>query len=717
MKLKQLNRVFGAVLMIVYFNISPASSKPQWKTVRVGGGGFVTSMKAHPKVKNLYFISTDVGTPYRWNSTKQAWEGLFYDFPASGWDKYAAGDIAFDPSDATGNILYVTISGAGSIPGTVLKSTDRGNTWEDCKVSIEVWPNAHKGNNRLAVDPQNSNVVYVTTCSSASLTSLNGTFKSNKAGKAGSWVKTNNLYGNFVEFDASKGKIRGVTKNIYIGCADGVYQSNDGGKEFKKMSNSPEKPNRAALFKDGTLYITSCSGVYKWDGYVWKNITPPTNGNYSAIAVNPNNNLQLVCCSNSFNPYKFNAYRSNDGGASWTHMVTDSTIADLSEVPWYATTLGQNLTEFCWDPFNQNEVWFTDFFFASQTTDIWATPYPIWKPRAVGEEEIIPTGNLLCPPSGKNLLISNIADAGGWDHKSLAEPPVVGMQKFFAWKPDPGKSGGWGNMTGVAVQETNPDFIARVGRIGWNGSGYAGYSLDGGDTYIQFNIPQGVAGGRIAISATCETMVWLPQSGAPQRSIDRGKSWQPITSLPSGIIVGGENVFSTGPVFPLAADKVNGNKFYIYKSSGGMYVSHDGGITFALLGKYLPGTGNAKNLTVETTPGKEGDIWVGMIETGLFHSTNSGNSFAKINVVQKAEFISIGKASPDKPNNPIIYVFGTVNNIAKSLFRSNDNGLSWENLGSPAIGRAPLCMAADRQVYGRIFLGTEGNGFFYGEGF
>lgn len=714
-KSKITGKLFSLVV-IALVCVFQAQGSQHWKTVRIGGGGFVTGMKAHSKVKNLYFITTDVGTPYRWNAATQAWEGMLYNLPASDWNRGAVGDIAFDPNDATGNILYATLSGMDSVAGTVLKSTDRGTTWVDCCIPIEVWPNTHKGIKRLAVDPLNSKVVYVTTCSSKVIHLRNGTFKSIKAGTPGSWKKINDLYGRFIEFDTKEGLISGVTKHIYMGCLDGIYESIDGGRTFDKMIGSPAKPNRSDLHRDGTLYVTSRLGVHKWNGKEWQNITPPTGGNYSAVAVNPNNSLQVVCCSSSFSPFKFNAYRSNNGGTSWTLMPTDTTtVADLSEVPWYATTLGQNLTEFCWDPFDQNKVWFTDFFFASQTSNIWATPYPIWKPRAVGNEETVSTGNLLCPSSGKNLLISSIADAGGWDHKSLTIPPTVGMQKFFPWKPDPGKEGGWGNMTGSAVQETNPDFIARVGRISWTGSGYAGYSLDGGDSYTQFNIPSGVAGGRIAISASNETMIWIPQSGVPQRSINRGLNWLPITSLPSGIITG-DNVFSSGSVFPLAADKVNGNKFYVYNNSGEMYVSSDGGISFAALEKGLPSSGLASNLTMETTPGKEGDIWVGMKDSGLYHSTNSGASFTKITAVQKAEFIAIGKASPGKPNDPAIYVLGTVNNIAKSLFRSNDNGVTWKNLGSPKIGRVPLCMAADRQVYGRIFIGTGGNGYFYCEG-
>lgn len=717
-KLRSLSmRLLLLTLLTIGFSHHGKSQTYTWKNVRIGGGGNITSIQAHPLVRNLYFIATDVGTPYRWNHSLQSWEGLFYNRPASQWGKSSAADIAFAPGDSTGNILYATIGGPYSIDGTVLKSTDRGTTWTDCKIQLDVKPNSDQGaGQRLAVDPRNSDVVIVTTRSASAVTTTNGTFRSTNAGATGSWTKINDLYGSFVVFHPSGEITTDVTKSIYIGCKDGIYHSDDGGNTFSLMAGSPANPNRASIHKNGNLYVAAGSGVFKWDGILWSNITPPTAGNYSTVAVNPNNDLQLVCSSNSFTTYKFNAYRSANGGASWTSVETHtSQVADLSEVPWYATGLGQNINELCWDPFNQDMVWFTDFFFASQTTNIWASAVK-WKPRAVGEEETVATGNLLCPPSGVNLLITSLADAGGWDHKSLSAPPTVGMQKFFPWKPDPGKSGGWGNMTGAAVQETNPNFIARVGRIAWDGSGYAGYSSNGGTTYTQFKIPEGVAGGRIAIAAASETLVWIPQTGAPQRSVNRGASWTVISSLPLGII-GGANVFASGPRFPIAADKVNGKKFYIYSidpadNKPKFYVSSDEGNTFTVTPAVLPWSWVQDNLTVETTPGKEGDVWVGMMKSGLYHSTNSGTSFQKISQVQSADFFAVGKASPSKPTIPALYVFGKVNNIDKSLFRSDDNGATWVNLGPPAIGRDPLCMSADRQVYGRVFIGTGGNGFF-----
>ena len=713
MKISILTKLLPLGLLYISSRLIVAQETYSWNPVRVGGGGAVTSIQAHPKVSNLYFITTDVGTPYRWNNGTQSWEGMFYKNSASTWgNRAAAARLAFDPSDLTGNILYVTTGGPWAVDGTVLKSTDRGDTWSDCKIRLDVKPNSEQSaGQRLAVDPQNSDIVYVTTHSSKSPTDTNGTFKSTKAGAAGSWEKINDLYGSFVQFDASGGDIFGVTKNIYIGCADGVYLSNDGGTSFTLMNGSPVKAVKAAIHSNGTLYVTAASGVFKWNGTVWSNITPPTKGGYSAVAVNPKNDKQVVVSSSSFGPYRFDHYRSNDGGATWTFLKENH---DKSEVPWFATAIGQATASFCWDPFSQNTVWFTDFFFAYQTTDIWASPKVTWKSRAVGHEESVPIGTLLCPASGSNVLLSSVADIGGWDHKSLTESPTVGMTTFFPWigVQTPTGWGGWGNMTGVAVQETNPDFIARVGRVSWDGPGYAGYSTNGGNSYTKWTCPADAAGGRIAVSATGRIMVWVTQQKGAYRSTDLGAHWTAISTLPAGIIAGGNNVFSSGPRFPLAADKVNGSKFYIYYN-GKMYVSTDTGSTFHASGS-LPSSYPTNSLTVETTPGKEGGIWVGIHAVGLYHSTNSGVSFVKITDVQSAQFVAVGKASPLTPSVPAVYVYGTVNKVDNHLFRSNDNGGTWTDLGQPAIGTTPLAMAADRQVYGRVFFGAGGNGILMG---
>ena len=97
------------------------------------------------------------------------------------------------------------------------------------------------------------------------------------------------------------------------------------------------------------------------------------------------------------------------------------------------------------------------------------------------------------------------------------------------------------------------------------------------------------------------------------------------------------------------------------------------------------------------------------------YHTNARNTFTKIAGIDSAEFMAVGKASPSNSSVPAVYFLGKMGAAEKSLFRSIDNGATWTDLGVPAIGKTPFCMAADRRVFGRVYFGTTGNGLLFGE--
>lgn len=713
-------------------NFAAKAQTYNWRSVRIGGGGNVTSIKAHPKVPNLYFITTDVGTPYRWNHAAQKWEDLmWYDkMPTTYWNWEAAakcGDLAFDPSDATGNILYAThqtgkgtAPGGGTSPGTIMKSVDRGATWTDCQLRITFLPNSdQRYTDRLAVDPNNSNVVYVTSRS-------NGTYKSTAAGAVGSWTKVNtslpdSVAGRFIIFDKSGGVVNGVTRNIFLGSREGVYRSTDGGNTFVLMPGSPAEPRRASISNDGTFFVTRFPqtsgaplggfGLYKWNGNNWTDISPVTGKEFSSVGVNPaNSNEVIVATTGSWNHDV--SYRSSAGGSpgSWSSMIPAT--RDASEAPHSLGSgadgnIGHNVNGFAWDPFNAGQVWFSDMLDVAQTTNVWASRVT-WKLRDNGLEEIVVAGPSVCPPSGPNFLVSTTGDVGGFDHKSLDLPPAKGIANFFATNTGINTSGG-------AIQYSDPNFIARVGSDGWNGPGIGGYSTNGGDSYTKFPSMAG-ARGRIAVSATSRKMVWVTQGGLTYRSDNLGTSWTACNGVPNAVLKPGNIYEIWAGMQPLAADKVNGNIFYIY-AAGKIYVSTDGGVNFAATTASLPNVGNVAQMNVETTPGREGDIWVSFSGDGIYHSTDTAKTFTKINpaVITKPKWIAVGKADTTASSNPVIYVSseGTaINGVSYGVFRSDDNGATWTTIINPVPGIVSN-MAAD--LHGRVYLGIGGNGIFVGE--
>ncbi|MEO6286303.1 MAG: Ig-like domain-containing protein [Dyadobacter sp.] len=704
-----------------------------WKPVRMGGGGNVTSIKAHPKVPNLYFITTDVGTPYKWNHAAQKWDDLmWYDkIPTTYWNWEAAakcGDLAFDPSDATGNILYAThqtgmgtVPGGGTAPGTVMKSIDRGATWTDCQLRITVLPNSDQTySDRLVVDPNNSNLVYVTT-------RANGTYKSTSAGAVGSWTKVNtslpdSVSGRFIFFDKSGGMVNGVTRNIFLGAKAGVYRSTDGGNTFALMVGSPGEPRRASISDDGTFFVTRLPQtatrplggftLNKWNGSSWIDITPVTGKEFSGVGVNPSNSNEIIVTTTGSWNHDI-AYRSTTGGSggSWSSMVPAT--RDVSEAPHSlgdgaSGNIGHNVNGFAWDPFNAGHVWFSDMLDVGHTTNVWASRVT-WKLRNTGLEEIVVAGPLVCPPSGSNYLVSTTGDVGGFDHKSLDQPPAKGISYWFVTNTGT-------NTTGGAIQYSDPNFIARVGSDGWNGVGIGGYSTDGGGSYKKFTSFPG-ARGRIAVSATSRKLVWVTQGGLTYHSSDLGTTWTASNGVPSAVLKPGGIYDIWAGMQPLAADKVNGNIFYIY-ANGKVHVSTDGGVNFSpTTASNLPNVGNVAQMNVETTPGRAGDLWIAFSGDGIYHSTDTAKTFTKVNptVITRPKWIAVGKADTTASSNPVIYVSseGTaINGVSYGVFRSDDDGASWTTIINPVPGTVSG-MAAD--LHGRVFLGIGGNGIFVGE--
>ncbi len=666
----------------------------RWNTVRIGGGGATTSLKAHPRVKDLFFMTTDVGNAYRWNAQQEQWEGLLNAVPASQWNTGAAGGIAVDPNDPDGQVLYATVGKYafdGANGGRVIKSTNRGRTWKDTGLSLKVQANKDQMyGDRIVVDPNNSDVVYVSSFS-------DGTYRTEDAGH--SWTKISPLNGAFIGFDVTGGKIKGRTRIVVIGCPDGVYRSEDGGQRFSLMPGSPNQVRRAS-FGGGVIYVSTDHGVFRYKKN-WKDISPEKTA-YIALASNPVAGSELIISTN--NGRKANFYLSKDAGDSWIKLIKKP---DFSEVP-FAQSSHFSLSTFdlCWDPFYQNRVWFSDFFNAYQTINVWEKEVT-WKARAIGHEEVVTLGVLVCPASGSNALLSCVADLGGFDHADITQPPKSSMYQFFPWLA-PGVLSG--NMTGVAIQENNPDFIARVGRRGWDGVGIGGWSDDGGIHYQQWRCPADAKGGRIAISAGNETMIWATQDGPVYRSADRGNLWEKVTAAPDAV-VGPGNTFVY--INPLAADKVNPDKFYLYKA-GVFYVSSDGGRSFVALNSSLPTVSNVGLMKIETSPGVEGDVWLSLERAGLFHSVDSGASFKRIEGVSYARLFACGKGFGD---GYAIYVLGTVNGIKDGVFRSDDAGKTWLRIDTAAyrMGMEPNSMAADRLSPGKLFIGTNGNGIYVGE--
>jgi hypothetical protein len=302
--------------------------------------------------------------------------------------------------------------------------------------------------------------------------------------------------------------------------------------------------------------------------------------------------------------------------------------------------------------------------------------------------------DLISPPSGAHL-ISGLGDVTGFRHDDLTQAPAKMMTH-----PN--------STNDIDYAELDPSYIVRVGTADKSADPNAksiGYSRDGGSNWFAGNSePSGTAGGgKVALSASGDSLVWSTSDKGVFYSKNNGNSWTASTGIPAGA--------------KIVSDRVNSNKFYAW-SAGKFYSSTNGGASFIQTSATgLPVEGD---LDFKAMPGVEGDIWLaGGNATsgiyGLWHSTDSGTTFSKLANVQEANVIGFGKAAPEG-SYMALYTSAKIDGI-RGIFRSNDSGASWVRINDDQHQYASTnsAITGDPRIYGRVYIGTNGLGIVYGD--
>ena len=206
--------------------------------------------------------------------------------------------------------------------------------------------------------------------------------------------------------------------------------------------------------------------------------------------------------------------------------------------------------------------------------------------------------------------------------------------------------------------------------------------------------------GSLVINADASRLLWLPKGGRLQISTDDGASWsssQLDFQAPSN-----------HRTARLIADREDPHLCSLYDPQDGQFwASTDGGETWTLTQFFAPDGGIPR-----AEPRRAGVVWVPS-STGLFVSTNQGQSFAKLPSVAAAYQIGFGHAAPGAVRDSL-FMQGRVEGI-EGLFRSDDSGATWIQIDDPAHRYGWLrVVMGDGQVHGRVYLGTSGRGIIVG---
>jgi len=668
------------------------SGKFLWKSVPIGGGGYVLDVYCHPKKRDLVYIRTDVGGFYRWDATGTRWIPLTDQFSSEQSNYYGGEGLALDPSDP--NIVYIA---AGKYtwdkPGSIFKSTDQGHTWKKLAIDVKMGGNENHrwGGQRLAISPYRSSVLLFGS-------RKEGLWRSADSGK--SWARVSGFPGSAkddigissIAFDAhQKGAV------FVSSFGDAVYRSDDDGLTWRKLDGSPVEVERLASSADGSLYATHGKGVAKYSNGAWTDVTPSeAKGGFGGVSVDPKDSRDILVTAQGD---KLRLFRSRDAGATWTEKKYET----RSSVPWYSGQMKQiqAVAGLTFDPCVPGRIWLTDWYATYMGADVNADPV-VMKNFEKGHEELV-VFSLAAPPKGLPLL-SGVADVDGFPHASLTEFPAHGLGDYYG-----GSGPAYGDTDQITWCAGSPDHLARVGVKRWDNSGGGTISSDGGKTWSAFPTwDTKIMPSRIAISANDpNNMVVLRVGDGPALyTRDGGKSWQDTSGLP-GKIVGDVWYWKT----PLAADGVTPGVFYVY-AEGKLYKSANGGATFAAIAD-VPDGGQA---IVQTVPGRAGEVWLALGGTGLYHSTDAGKTVSPVPGIKSALLFAPGKAAPGFAI-PSLYLMGTVSSGKTGIFQSLNSGVSWIDISdqSVPVGDVPNSMAASYRDYGLVFIGTNGRGIYYGQ--
>jgi photosystem II stability/assembly factor-like uncharacterized protein len=704
---------------------TPASEPCQWRNVVMGGGGFVTGIIMHPRERGLMYARTDVGGAYRWDSPAQKWVPITDWIGAADDNLFGVESIALDPNDP--NRVYLAAGTYRWRAAAILRSEDQGRTFQRTDVPFKMGGNetGRFNGERLAVDPNLGEILFFGS-------RYDGLWKSVDQGATWAKVETfpdinsaspqEEAVGiNAVVFDSSSGQPGAPTPVLFAAVsANGtnIFASADAGLSWHAVANQPIglRPNHLIRSANGIFYVTygrepgpanmSDGAVWKFnpkDG-AWTDITPvkPKESGqpfgYGGVSVDARHSATIMVTTFCHWSPRDEIFRSTNDGASWAPLVRRA-VWDHSNAPYTATRTPHWMGDIQIDPFNSDQVLFTTGYGIWSCTN--ATQADSGKPTHWvfldrGLEETVPLA-LISPPEGAHLL-SGVADIDGFRHEDLNVSPAEGTfagQRFFSTED-------------LEFAGMKPLIIARTG-TGRTSTVHAAISEDGGKIWkaLDSEPTNSRGGGSIALSADGKIIVWTPRREAPFVSADRGTTWTACAGLANG--------------FRVIADPVNPVRFYSFDPhEGKLFVSSNGAAQFVPAGaSFAPLSGGRRygeggGGSLYAAPGLEGDLWMTFHDNGLYHSTDGGTNFARLDRVETADALGFGKPAPGK-SLPALFLAGSIGRL-RALYRSDDAGQSWVRINDDQHQFGYIShLTGDPRIYGRVYCATGGRGVVYGD--
>jgi hypothetical protein len=748
-----------------------------WKNAAINGGGFVPGIIFNETEPGLIYARTDIGGCYRWQEDTRTWKPLLDWVGRDKWGYTGVVSMATDPVDTNRAYAAVGTYTTDWDPnnGAVLYSDDKGDTWGIAELPFKQGGNmpGRGMGERLVVNPADNAELYLGTPSG------NGLWRSKDYGRTWAKVESFPNPGNFVvnpdnpysadnqgviwiDFDQIGGK-------IYVGVADPadpLYVSEDGGTTWQAVPGAVEAlgdsdgnrtiPKQSAVDNtNGYLYVITSHDPGPYNGGTasgrggkiqrlatqtgeWTDVTPGYNpgrsipgfGGITVDRQNPGTLMASTC--NNWWPDEI-LFRSNDSGQTWQTSWDyaegqdrhDRFVMDNSGTPWlswngqdqgpaYAVKHGWMIEAFAIDPHNSDRL-------------MWGTGATIWgteeltqwdsQGELIGENE---AGERVALPIEKftvGVRVEGVEECATLDLAALggtllsAVGDIAGFVHTDLERAETMINLGYSTGTGVDFAQANPDLLVATGNVHGNEKGHVGVSTDRGKTWANTTRVEGVPGdghgGTVAITADGSAILWSPNGTevTPVYSNDLGATWNPVEGLPAGA--------------KIRSDRVKASVLYSF-SGGVFYRSTDGGKTFADTGATGLPPGAVEDF--RAVPGHKNHVWLAGrgdekegIGGGMWRSKDGGTTWKQIKAFETADSVGFGKAAK-RSGYPAIYTSALKDGKA-AIYRSTDGGTRWYRINDDEHQWAysGSAITGDPQIYGRVYLTTNGRGIIYGD--
>jgi photosystem II stability/assembly factor-like uncharacterized protein len=602
--------------------------------------------------------------------------------PVGGIPGLDLGGIAFDPKDPAKMFL-----GQAQAGGVIFKSANGGGAF----TAIQVGGLAEAFRN-IVVSPKNSNIVFAAS---------EDDFSANPTG--------------------------------------GVYQSTNGGTDWKRLANQPNAGTSRALVVDATGQILVVgdrkTGFFRSinAGKTWTNTIDGSSASVRAIVKDPANANTLWAVGNDYSGSGPVLWKSVNFGQSWTETTIGKIDPNNARPFAFAVIPGSEKIVVAWTGYdsatntypggvvtsaNAGKTWVNstglpvDLSIGISVTVDPVTPTTLY----IGTNgEGYPNGFYKSTNSGASWTsIGNVIGGGDGFYVAAGRPAVSATTAaVFAGGADLFSSANhgasWtrqeGGMKAGDIFQVVDDELA-VGGVYANNAGGVFHSTDSGKSWTRVsNWTGSTSVAAIAVDPVAASHpVYAVSHGQAWRSANAGKSWTSVRFPGTGTEVSAFIADTATGGHLYAAD--TGNTFFKSVNSGASWTSVKIG---AASGTFtVDQTVGSQSIAIDpTTPA----TLYATLSSGVWKSINSGGTWKKLPLPDGAtvpEAITVAKGTPST-------LFASYQNGQGSfIFASTDGGKSWANVSTPNGDTVyNLIATADGKklfdvAYDGLFMSTNG---------